>query len=108
MELVTSPSGMSEFSQLSRASRRTSQGSQQKLGVVEDGLQLFSIDGDKTHAICASAVGKSSCSTSVCVKHPAISGFQDQKGVLRLCLSHVIFGDSQPDCSSPHGFSVSP
>lgn len=61
MELVTSPSGMSEFSQLSRASRRTSQGSQQKLGVVEDGLQLFSIDGDKTHAICASAVGKASC-----------------------------------------------
>ncbi len=57
MELVTSPSGLSEASLLSRASRRTSQSSQRHLGVVEDGLQLFSIDGDRTHAICASAVG---------------------------------------------------
>lgn len=58
MELHTSPSGVSEISLLSRASRRTSQGSQKQMGVVEDGLQLFSIDGDRTHAICASAVGK--------------------------------------------------
>ncbi|KAK9861889.1 hypothetical protein WJX84_003839 [Apatococcus fuscideae] len=58
MELVTSPSGLSEASLLSRASRRTSQSSQRHLGVVEDGLQLFSIDGDRTHAICASAVGE--------------------------------------------------
>ena len=58
MELHTSPSGVSEISLLSRASRRTSQGSQKQMGVVEDALQLFSIDGDRTHAICASAVGE--------------------------------------------------
>ena len=61
IELVKSPSGLSDISQMSRASRRTSQGSQRQLGVVDDGLQLFSIDGDRTHAICASAVGGTRC-----------------------------------------------
>ena len=87
MELVTSPSGMSEISQLSRASRRTSQGSQRQLGVVEDGLQLFSIDGDKTHAICASAVGMVSCCTfTVCIIRPGTDGTEVCQGGLQMCL----------------------
>ena len=60
IDLMKSPSGLSDLSQMSRASRRTSQGSHRQLGVVDDGLQLFSIDGDRTHAICASSVGETS------------------------------------------------